>query len=63
VLMLAGHASLRDPYNPQGMVDQNALAKLTAEGGPPRYRIVQDRCLSRGMSGFDEGENRHNYLV
>ena len=31
VLMLAGHASLRDPYNPQGMVDQNALAKLTAE--------------------------------
>ena len=31
VLMLAGHASLRDPYNPQGRVDQNALAKLTAE--------------------------------
>jgi acetolactate synthase-1/2/3 large subunit len=31
LLMLAGHASLRDPYNPQGMVDQNALAKLTAE--------------------------------
>ena len=31
VLMLAGHASLRDPYNPQGMFDQNALAKLTAE--------------------------------
>jgi acetolactate synthase I/II/III large subunit len=31
VLMLAGHASLRDPYNPQGMVDQHALAKLTAE--------------------------------
>jgi acetolactate synthase I/II/III large subunit len=29
VLMLAGHASLRDPYNPQGMVDQHALAKLT----------------------------------
>lgn len=31
VLMLAGHASLRDPYNPQGMVDQHALAKLTVE--------------------------------
>ena len=29
--MLAGHASLRDPYNPQGMVDQHALAKLTTE--------------------------------
>jgi len=31
VLMLTGHASLRDPYNPQGMVDQHALAKLTTE--------------------------------
>jgi len=31
VLMLAGHASLRDPYNPEGMIDQHALAKLTAE--------------------------------
>src|SRR3984893_5717010 len=31
VLMLAGHASLRDPYNPQGMIDQHALAKLTVE--------------------------------
>jgi acetolactate synthase I/II/III large subunit len=31
VLMLAGHASLRDPYNPQGMIDQHALAKLTTE--------------------------------
>jgi acetolactate synthase I/II/III large subunit len=31
VLMLAGYASLRDPYNPQGMVDQHAMAKLTAE--------------------------------
>ena len=29
VLMLAGHASLRDPYNPQGMLDQHAMAKLT----------------------------------
>lgn len=31
LLLLAGHASLRDPYNPQGMVDQHALAKLTTE--------------------------------
>jgi thiamine pyrophosphate-dependent acetolactate synthase large subunit-like protein len=30
VLMLAGHASQRDPYNPQGMVDQHAMALLTA---------------------------------
>src|ERR1700685_28529 len=30
VLMLAGHASLRDPYNPQGMLDQHAMALLTA---------------------------------
>ena len=29
VLLLAGHASLRDPYNPQGMLDQHALALLT----------------------------------
>jgi acetolactate synthase-1/2/3 large subunit len=31
LLLLAGHASLRDPYNPQGMVDQHELAKLTTE--------------------------------
>ncbi len=31
LLLLAGHASLRDPYNPQGNVDQHALAKLTTE--------------------------------
>jgi acetolactate synthase I/II/III large subunit len=29
VLMLAGHASLRDPYSPQGMVDRHAMALLT----------------------------------
>jgi acetolactate synthase I/II/III large subunit len=29
VLLLAGHASLRDPYNPQGMIDQHAMAMLT----------------------------------
>jgi thiamine pyrophosphate-dependent acetolactate synthase large subunit-like protein len=27
--MLGGHASLRDPYNPQGMLDQHAMALLT----------------------------------
>ena len=31
LLLLAGHASLRDPYNPQAVVDQHALAKLTTE--------------------------------
>jgi acetolactate synthase I/II/III large subunit len=31
LLLLAGHASLPDPYNPQGMVDQHELAKLTTE--------------------------------
>jgi thiamine pyrophosphate-dependent acetolactate synthase large subunit-like protein len=30
-LLLAGHTSLRDPYNPQGMMDQHELAKLTTE--------------------------------
>ncbi len=29
LLLLAGHTSLRDPYNPQGAVDQHALATLT----------------------------------
>jgi thiamine pyrophosphate-dependent acetolactate synthase large subunit-like protein len=29
VLLLAGHASQRDPYNPQGMLDQHAMALLT----------------------------------
>src|SRR5271170_966017 len=29
VLLLAGQCSLRDPYNPQGGIDQHALAKLT----------------------------------
>jgi acetolactate synthase I/II/III large subunit len=31
LLLLAGHASLRDPYNPQGMIDQHEMAKLTTE--------------------------------
>src|SRR5580704_1099170 len=31
LLLLAGNAGLRDPYNPQGAVDQHALGKLTTE--------------------------------
>jgi acetolactate synthase I/II/III large subunit len=31
LLLLAGNAALRDPYNPQGVVDQHALARLTTE--------------------------------
>jgi acetolactate synthase I/II/III large subunit len=31
VLLLAGNAALRDPYNPQGVVDQHALGRLTTE--------------------------------
>jgi acetolactate synthase-1/2/3 large subunit len=31
LLLLAGNAGLRDPYNPQGVVDQHALGKLTTE--------------------------------
>jgi acetolactate synthase-1/2/3 large subunit len=31
LLLLAGNAGLRDPYNPQGVVDQHALGRLTAE--------------------------------
>ena len=46
VLMLAGHTSLRDPYNPQGMVDQHALAKLTTEATVKiDYADNVDYCL------------------
>jgi acetolactate synthase-1/2/3 large subunit len=31
LLLLAGNAGLRDPYNPQGVVDQHALGRLTTE--------------------------------
>jgi acetolactate synthase I/II/III large subunit len=31
LLLLAGNTALRDPYNPQGAVDQQALARLTTE--------------------------------
>ena len=50
LLLLAGHASLRDPYNPQGMVDQHALAMLTAKAGirldSPK---IVDYCLGEAF--------------
>lgn len=33
VLLIAGHTSLSDPYNPQGAIDQQALANLTTGAG------------------------------
>ena len=50
LLLLAGHASLRDPYNPQGMVDLHALAMLTAKAGirldSPK---IVDYCLGEAF--------------
>ncbi len=50
VLMLAGHASLRDPYNPQGMLDQQAMAKLTT-GATVRVDHANnvDYCLGKAL--------------
>ncbi|MGW6744269.1 thiamine pyrophosphate-binding protein [Streptomyces sp. NPDC055025] len=50
LMVLAGHASLRDPYNPQGMVDQQALAGLTA-GATVRLESVHnvDYCLGEAF--------------
>jgi thiamine pyrophosphate-dependent acetolactate synthase large subunit-like protein len=50
-LLLAGHASLRDPYNPQGMVDQHELAKLTTEA-----TVKMDDPLPE-----DPGERKENH--
>src|SRR5260370_38701570 len=33
LLMLAGHAPLSDPYNKQGLVDQNAMAVQATQAG------------------------------
>jgi acetolactate synthase I/II/III large subunit len=50
VLMLAGHASLRDPYNPQGMVDQHALAKLTTEAtARVEHAGATDYCIGEAF--------------
>ncbi len=50
VLMLAGHTSLRDPYNPQGMVDQHALAKLTTEATVTvKHSSNVDYCLGEAF--------------
>lgn len=50
LMLLAGHASLRDPYNPQGMVDQQALARLTTEA-TVRLESVHnvDYCLGEAF--------------
>jgi acetolactate synthase I/II/III large subunit len=50
VLMLAGHASLRDPYNPQGMLDQHAMALLTAGATVKiEYPDNVDYCLGEAF--------------
>jgi acetolactate synthase I/II/III large subunit len=50
VLMLAGHASLRDPYNPQGMIDQHALAKLTTEATVKiEHADATDYCIGEAF--------------
>jgi acetolactate synthase I/II/III large subunit len=50
VLMLAGHASLRDPYNPQGMIDQHALAKLTVEATAKiEHADTTDYCIGEAF--------------
>ncbi|MGW3923938.1 thiamine pyrophosphate-binding protein [Streptomyces sp. NPDC005093] len=50
LMLIAGHASLRDPYNPQGMVDQQALARLTTEA-TVRLESVHnvDYCLGEAF--------------
>ena len=50
LLLLAGHASLRDPYNPQGNVDQHALAKLTTEATAKLdHPKIVDYCLGEAF--------------
>src|SRR5277367_1698090 len=50
VLMLAGHASLRDPYNPQGMVDQHAMAMLTTEATAKiEHADALDYCIGEAF--------------
>src|SRR5262249_4851119 len=50
LLLLAGHASLGDPYNPQGMVDQDALAKLTVEATAKLDSVKNvDYCLGEAF--------------
>ncbi|MFD7117794.1 thiamine pyrophosphate-binding protein [Streptomyces sp. NPDC056730] len=50
LMVVAGHASLRDPYNPQGMVDQSALAKLTTEANVRLDSVHNvDYCLGEAF--------------
>ena len=59
LLLLAGHASLNDPYNPQGMVDQHELAKLTTEA---TVKWIAQRtsttASARHSVGSKEGRDR-----
>ena len=60
VLMLAGHASLRDPYNPQGgMLDQHAMAKLTT-GAAVRVDHANnvDYCLGEAFRQLKANKGR-----
>ncbi|MYZ36094.1 MULTISPECIES: thiamine pyrophosphate-binding protein [unclassified Streptomyces] len=50
LMVIAGHASLRDPYNPQGMVDQPALARLTTEATVRMESVHNvDYCLGEAF--------------
>ncbi|MFC4030119.1 thiamine pyrophosphate-binding protein [Streptomyces polygonati] len=50
LLVLAGHASFHDPYDPQGMVDQVALAKLTTEANVRLDSVRNvDYCLGEAF--------------
>ena len=55
-LDVAGHASLRDPYNPQGMLDQHAMAKLTtaATGRLIMQSALSSSCLAMPTFGMVE---------
>jgi thiamine pyrophosphate-dependent acetolactate synthase large subunit-like protein len=58
VFLLAGHASLRDPYNPQGMVDQHAMALLSAGGDRENRSPQQCRLLPWGSVPPAQGPQR-----
>jgi acetolactate synthase I/II/III large subunit len=47
--MLAEHASLRDAYNPQGMVDKHAMGLLTAGATKPDF---DELAVGLGAKGF-----------
>lgn len=54
LLLLAGHASLRDPYNPQASVDQPEMAKLTTEATVRLDSATNvDYCLGEAFRQLD----------